>query len=688
MAAKGDAVVVLGTDDKWLVRGLGASQRRIQGWGQKVANDLNKTLKSNMLQFAAGFGGVALVADQTRAIIAFEDKLNQLGVSARLNQYQLGVLREQFRATAIATGISAESVLDGVTAYVTLTGDVDTATKSFHLFAKTAQATSTPIEEIAKTAAALRMNLGVTADEMEAALSGIHTQGKEGAVEFKEMSKIVSNLAPRFAMFNKTGAEGLAEMNGILQAMRVGFGTTAEAATSLEAVMGALTDAGTIKRLGEIGIRPYTTDKSGVRHMKNLSKILFEVMEKTKGDPITISKIFGRKEAVAGITKLYQQGRGEIERLIDAAGEGGEIARDFGIRLESPAVKLAQAKEKLNKVFSDALVKHLDKIVAGFEKLVAAVDWLSKNLGTVLAVIAAVKVGGYATSLAGVAGGGGGAGGLAGALGGPLGAAYGGGSRGGRAARLLAGGGALLSGVGRGAAAHYAGRALGVGQGYEALDGFAGAVGGMADELLTVSAALSAVPGPVGMVAGAIAGGVGVIDGTFKALEASVDAAQQSILDDLYGRHGGGRASDAGRARAALGVQGTVLGDLLARAGVSLKTEGREEGLERDQKYLLRQAREAGVLRDDVRGGRHVFSVDKAALATFLKKESIPEAEREAIIRETIAAVETANQAGGGVGNFARSLFGLKPIEVRISVEDGNITADVKNDRGARRGGN
>jgi TP901 family phage tail tape measure protein len=305
-----DAVLVLGSNDAPLQRGLGASRKRVQTWGNLVAGDIDKAFKKGLssLTTMTGFAGVGLFAMQAREVLAFQDGLSKLGVSARLNQYQMAALGDKIREAGVATGVSSEEILGGIQSYVALTGDVKTASESLEIFARAAQATSTPMSEIAKTAAALHMNLGITSKDMEAALSGIHSQGKQGAVEFNEMATIVGNLAPRFAQFGTVGVKGLGEMNGILQTMRVGFGTTGEAATSLEAIMGALTQGRTLKGLAGIGIKPFTVDTKGVHHMRDLRDIIAEIIKKTHGDPIVLSHIFGRKEAISGIVKLAQAG--------------------------------------------------------------------------------------------------------------------------------------------------------------------------------------------------------------------------------------------------------------------------------------------------------------------------------------------------------------------------------------------
>lgn len=681
--ARGDAVLVLGADDSALQAGLGASRRRVQSWGTTVAADINKSFKSglNSLANMTGFAGVGLFAQQAREVIMFEDALNQLGVSARLNQYQQAALGEKIREAGIETGISAEEILGGVSAYVALTGDVTTASASLGIFSRAAQATSTPIEEIAKTAAALSMNLGVTSVEMEQALSGIASQGKAGAVEFKEMAGIVSNLAPRFAQFNTVGTKGLAEMNGLLQVMRVGFGTTGEAATSLEAIMGALTDSGTVKKLAGIGVKAFTTDSKGVRHMRDLRDIIIDVLKQTKGDPMTISKIFGRKEAVAGITKLsdaFEKNADSIDDMIAAAGRSGEMQEDLAKRMNSPKVALDQLRERLKATFSVAIAKNLDDIVGGLTKLAGVLEWMVENKGAVIAMFAAIKAGGYIGGL--------GAGGSAAGAGF---GAYGGGGGVAMAGRAFGIGGGLLQGAALGFGAHQIAGATGMGTGFDKIGGVAGAMGSFTDEIFTGAAAISALPGPLGMLGKAVSIGTGTITAFFESLNAQVDALNKRILEGQYGDFGTGmadefRASSGGAERRAglsaglAGMVDTVFGG---------PSDGGQAG-----RFLLRSAKKSGALK--VTGadkGKPTFELDEKVLEQDLADEALTDAEKRHIINQTIAAVKVANETGS-LNADARSLFGVarapQLVSVEIGFEDGTPVAKVvKNDRRRRREG-
>lgn len=686
MGALADAVLVLGSNDAPLQRGLGASRKRVQTWGNLVAGDIDKAFKKGLSSLAnlTGFAGVGLFAMQAREVLAFQDGLSKLGVSARLNQYQMAAMGDKIREAGVATGISSEEILGGIQAYVALTGDVKTASDSLEVFARAAQATGTPMADIAKTAAGLSMNLGITSKDMEAALSGIHSQGKKGAVEFNEMATIIGNLAPRFAQFGTVGVKGLGEMNGILQTMRVGFGTTGEAATSMEAIMGALTQGRTLKGLAAHGIQPFTVDSKGIHHMKDLRNIIAEIITKTHGDPIVLSQIFGRKEAISGIVKLAQAGTAEMDKMIAEAQTGGELAADFGKRLQSPAVQLAMAKERLNKVFSDALVRNLDTIVAAVSKLVDLIGWMVANKGAVIAMFAAIKGGGYLGSIGERLGkGGGGAMGMLGGGGGSAAAwgAYGGAQsaaarRSSVASAAFNLGGGLIQGAALGFGAHQLAGGMGMNK--------------FEDAVFTVSAGLSALPGPLGMLGKTVAIGTGALTEFFGALNAGIDDLQKKIAEGKYGDHGVLRAREfAGNDNAA----DSFFGAMGANAPASVQA-AMQEKKRRAANFLFRTAQETGALSNDEVDGKPHFTLDRTVLQKVLADEAISQAERDDIIAQTVAAVADANKGTGAVANEARGVAGvgqapqLVSVEVGVKFVDGKPVAEVtKNDRRRRRVG-
>jgi TP901 family phage tail tape measure protein len=482
-----DAVLRIGAESSGLDTALGTARGKLRNWGKRVAGELKGAFRGvfSGLMDIGGMGGVAGLAFAARNVFDFEKRLVRLKIASRSTAADINQLRAAIHATASARGVEAAGLLGGMEKYVELTGNVNAAKASLESFAHINAATGASFEDIATVAAALGQNFKVLPGEMMKAFSIMHTQGKEGAVEFKEIAGLIQGLTPMFANFGTTGVEGVAKLSAALQLARQGFGTAAEGATGLEAVMTALTDSATIKKLQKAGIKVFDVDEKGNKKLRDMMDLVFEAYDKSKGDPTKIGDWFGRKEAVKTVTKFGQLGRSPYEKLREQGMASNEVLKDSAEYAASFAGQLQSAKSRLDAMFSDALVKHVDSFVKLFEMLVSAISYLVEHKEAVIAIWAAMKLPA-----------------MIGGIGGIGGAGVGGGA--GIAAKLLGGGGgAAVGGGGIGQA--LGGAATGALIGYAVTKTLGDDLPDMSKALVIGTHALAGLPGMIGLVGKATA---------------------------------------------------------------------------------------------------------------------------------------------------------------------------------------
>lgn len=326
-----------------------------KGFWSKGGAQLVGNLGANLAGGAAGAIGGFLV-EQGTEVYNFEKALTRLGIAANKSPEEMRKFADSVLVTSRATGISRNNILGAARAYVALTGDMDGAAAASDTWARVAQATDSSIDDVARTAASLKQNLKINPADMMAAFSALAVQGKEGAIELKDLAGQLANIAPQWAMFKGgSGVQGLKEMGAALQVVKQGFGGDAsETVTGLQSLLTAVTkNAGKFKAAG---IQIFDVDKkTGAKSMKNVLDIVDAIAHsKLVNDPTKLEKAFGRVEAYRAFLQLSQN-KDMLDQLIQKSGDTKVIANDLEKYLESPAGKIERSWENVKNQFAAAM---------------------------------------------------------------------------------------------------------------------------------------------------------------------------------------------------------------------------------------------------------------------------------------------------------------------------------------------
>lgn len=356
-------------------RGVGASMKKI---GESSAGSFVGNVGANL----AG-RGMDFVSEQAAQVRDFESSLTRYGIAAGVGRAELAALGKTIRDTSDATGINANEIARAAGVYFDLTSDSKGAGTAMQTFARIAAATGSGMEDIAKVGAAMSDSLGITADEMEGVFGSLIAQGKAGKIGLKDMAAEFTSLLPKFSRFKGAlGAQGMVQLGAAFQVASKGFGTASEAATGLEALMGALSqNAAKFK-----GVKIFDVDKkTGVKTFRNLHDIIVDIgNSKLAKDPTKLSKAFGSKEAEAAFFQLNKL-RGMYDEVARAGTEGAQsVGKDFETWIESPAGKIERALERVKNKIAEALTpERIEAFAEGVEDAVRHVTDLADGLGKV-----------------------------------------------------------------------------------------------------------------------------------------------------------------------------------------------------------------------------------------------------------------------------------------------------------------
>ena len=369
---------------------LGRFAQGAETSGQRVGQAL-AGIQKRIVGLALGVGA----AMQVRDAFAFQQGLENLDIASRGSVGALEDVRSKILAVSDATGVAKDVILAGTANFVALTGDGKAASAAMETFARVTAATGSEMSDVTGASAALIQNLGIMPDQFEKAFSVLISSGKAGAIELKEMSSLFAALTPAASKFaGGAGVGGLAKISAALQLSRQGAGSAAEAATQLEALLGAVSGTAA-KRLKKEGVEVFNKDGT----LKEFDAIVDAIQQKDfRRDKLI--EIFGRKEAVAAFESLTKV-EGAWKGLTDQSLQANDLAEDYAKRQATASFKITKAWNK----FKNAMTKVFTVVVKGAAFLIEHLRIIAWSLGVATVALIAWKAAAIGAAIASAASG-------------------------------------------------------------------------------------------------------------------------------------------------------------------------------------------------------------------------------------------------------------------------------------------
>jgi len=353
-----------------------------------------------------GVGGAGLAATAVAGATRLDDKVRRLIISGRqggeISKYHPEELSKQFQRTGIETGLDPEAVAGGVQAFVTKTGDIETAIKNHKTFAKVAQATGAAVEDVASAAADMSEKMGIkSVEQMQEALATLTLQGKKGAFELKDAAQQLPEILADAASFGIKGNAGLTQLGGFLQIARQATGSGAETATATSAAFRQLkAKSADIQSGGAFSGRAVQVFEGGdpTKPLRDFNEILGDVISASRGNLVQLQEVFdvrgiravnplittfrNASEAAGGGDKGAKAGRaaviGQLKEAATVKGGFGEIEKDSAAAMQSFAVQMSIVEMRFKQAMAGELLPQLIKLGPEIGKLVPYVGRATK----------------------------------------------------------------------------------------------------------------------------------------------------------------------------------------------------------------------------------------------------------------------------------------------------------------------
>lgn len=353
-------------------RGLRVARSRLAKFGRQTRGLVGGALRGMGVGALVGTAGiVAAFAAAGREVLGFEKRLTRLQIQSGRTAHEMGQFRDLVNDISRDTGVSRDDLLDAGSKFVSLTGDMDTATKSLRLFAKVAVASGASVADVASTADTLKNAFNVDPSELENAFSALLASGKAGSLELKDMATVFSGVANDFVKFGRDGTDGLAELSAMFQLVNQATKDPRKSMTQIRGLLGDLVKAS--GRLRRNGIEVFET-VDGEKRLKSVPRI-FESIAKSKlvRDPELMSKVFRNLEGRAALEQILKI-PGALDEMVDSTRDAKDVAEDYKTFMESPAGRIEKAanaaKQAMLEAFTPDNIKDFATAIERVAKLV------------------------------------------------------------------------------------------------------------------------------------------------------------------------------------------------------------------------------------------------------------------------------------------------------------------------------
>lgn len=320
---------------------LGSMQRLGTG-GSRSMQVLNRSIQAAgrgldrlgnrytaLLSGAAGVGAV-------RQVAALETRFMRLGIQADKSNEDIAGLKKQIYEAAKAPDIRVDpgEITSAIEDIVEKTGDLKFAQANIRNIGLAIQATGAQGQDIGQIMAEFQKMGIIDPKQVMEAMDTLNVQGKEGAFTLQNLAALGPRVVTAYTSMGRGGVGAIREMGAALQVIRMGTGSSEQAATAFEAVMRTLGDKDKVGKLQKGGIQVFDPDeaKKGKQVLRPINELMAEIVKKTGGKKTLLSEVFDAEamRAFNAASAEYQRtGSVEtLEKFMKVQGDGATTTRD------------------------------------------------------------------------------------------------------------------------------------------------------------------------------------------------------------------------------------------------------------------------------------------------------------------------------------------------------------------------
>jgi len=299
--------------------------RMLSTAGAAVGRGLDR-LGNRYTAFLTG-GGLVMAG---RQVMALETRFTRLGIQADKSAADMNALKREIYEVAQMSDVRVDpgEITGAIEAIVEKTGDLEFARQNIRNIGVAIQATGAQGTAIGELLGELqKMGSFKGPDDVLRALDTLNLQGKEGAFTLQNLAALGPRVITAYAgavKGGRVGAQVLKEMGAALQVIRMGTGSSEQAATAFERLLSELQDKEKLKVLQANGIQLFDPKQPGAEVLRPINEILLEVLKKSGGRRTILGSVFGA-ESIRAFNALTPE---RIEQFMRAQGDGAATLRD------------------------------------------------------------------------------------------------------------------------------------------------------------------------------------------------------------------------------------------------------------------------------------------------------------------------------------------------------------------------
>jgi len=377
--------------------GIRKAGSEFSGFGAGVTSTADRINKA-FSGIGAKMAGVGLSIGAGAAIngvIDLEARLVRLGTQADVSAEKVAELKNRIFETARAPDIKIDQsqLIDAMDQIIERTGDMKFAEDNLRSIGLAIQATGASGADIGGLFAEFQ-KMGLGAGEAFKALDTLTKQGKQGAFTLQNLAGLGPRTISAYVATGRSGADALREMGAALQVIRMGTGSSEQAATAFEAVMRNITDPTKQKELRKLGVS--VKDQAG--NFKPITTIMEEIVKKSGGSTEALGQVFDAEAMRAfnfAVGEFKRNGAVEsFRKFYEIHGEGNTITADAARNAAVLKANLTLLQTAFSSFAESNLSKPLEAVATRLNKLAEdpkKVEEMFWGITKAVAALAAVK---------------------------------------------------------------------------------------------------------------------------------------------------------------------------------------------------------------------------------------------------------------------------------------------------------
>lgn len=354
--------------------------------GSRSMKGLHRSVKSvsNGLdrlgnRYTAILTGAAAIGT-LRGIANLDKDLKQLQVDARATDKEMAALKQRLFEVAKDPNLRVDpaELLQGITEFVTKTGDLKFVVKNMSGLAVAIRATGTEGSDAGATLTNFYKGNVRDSKELLQVTDALIQQAKEGSVAYRDIARVGNGLFAPYLAAGKTGMQAFKDMNAVAQTTIDAVKSPEEAVTATTALLAQLKDPAMQKLLDGGGIKVFDG-----KEMRALPTLIDEIIKLTGGDITKLSSKFNESAIKVFEGALLEGNLDKMKRLAAITTDGSGVLADAAANastLDAVMTSLGSTWEGFANRKLEAPIKALTKALGGLDAETAD-RWLGLATG-------------------------------------------------------------------------------------------------------------------------------------------------------------------------------------------------------------------------------------------------------------------------------------------------------------------